>query len=92
LEDIIIIGTIIISFYFLYILIISLLSPYKITELYKRAKEKDTQIFPFMPKKLLDFIFFNNSSKLTIWFTRIMAIIGLCLSSFIIYAFLFYMK
>ena len=92
MKDIILIGAFIFSFYLLYILIITLFHKEKVTILYKRAKKKDALVFPFLPNKLLNFIFFNSSSKLAIWFTRIVAIIGLCLSSFIIYAYLLYKK
>lgn len=92
MNNVILIGTIIFFIYILYILIITFINKEKVVKLYKRAKKRDAQVFPFLPNKLLNYILFNDSSILAVWFTRIMAIIGLSLSSFIIYAYLFYKK
>lgn len=87
---IIIVGAIIFASYLLYIFSISFLNPKKTMRLYKCTKERDKKIISILPNKLLNFMFFNNDQKATIWFTRIMAIVGLGIASFIIYALAFY--
>lgn len=43
----------------------------RVIELYKRTKNKDRKYFPFIPKSLLNLIYFNDNKKITIWFFRI---------------------
>lgn len=63
-----------------YIFVLSWFFPKSLLKLYSRNKEKDKQKLPFIPKGLLDFMFFNNNKTITIIWARICTLLLLGIS------------
>jgi amino acid transporter len=75
MDTLILILSIIILIYGVYTFIISWFFPKTLLTKYKNEKDKGKKLFPFISRDFLDFAFFFDSSKFSIWFARIWAII-----------------